>query len=86
MNQRTHDFNLCAEFGIADKIRAHCAGWNKQTLESARQSICNFLQVGVMGFNPRMVALFAIFYSDDPETLRSWAEVARDTLYSMSLE
>jgi hypothetical protein len=83
------DFQLCADFGIADKVREYCKDWPEAHLENARSALDTFEKIGVMGMFPfQNFALWATFVQGQKnhEADKRVMRVVIDTLYLMQAE
>jgi hypothetical protein len=81
MNQ---DFELCADFGAADKVREFCAGWDAEKLGKAAAAFYSFLNSGAMSAIPfSHFAIWAMFAEAPKERHDRIYQVVADTLYTM---
>ena len=83
--KRNKDFELCADFGLADRIRKITTGYDKDTLQKIHAAFDKYLKFGVMPFTPNIVGIFAEVYNpkQSKEANAHNIEVARDTLFSI---
>lgn len=81
MNQ---DFDLCADFGTADKVRQHCAGWSAEALGKAAAAFYCYIRTGVISAIPfTHFALWAKMNPEDKSKHDQVYQVVADTLYTM---
>lgn len=83
------DFELCRQFGVADKVREICAGWPVEHIKDAHDALEMYQRIGVMSLIPfRNFRLWATFESPGKHTAQdavTW-QVVIDTLFSMAAE
>jgi hypothetical protein len=89
MYQANKDFELCRQFGVADQIRALCAGWPIEHIQEAHDAFETYQRIGVMSLIPfRHFRIWATFTSANKNTAQddvTW-QVVIDTLFSMAAE
>ena len=79
------DFQLCQDFGTADKVRAFCGNDSLERLSVVCPALYSFVNSGRMPLAPATLAVFAEFYNPQlsAEENKRTFQVVADTLYSM---
>lgn len=79
---RNKDFQLCAEFGLADFVREWVITWNGPKIEMTRDAFSCFINTGVMPINPPIMGLLIEIYDFDTSKSNHMrpVEIAKNTL------
>lgn len=82
------DFQLCADGGLADRVREFTKGYQKDTLKTIHAAFDKYLKFGVMPFTPNIAGVFAEVYNpmQSKDDNAHNIEVARDTIFSIIAE